>query len=128
MPEAATVTVESAHVEVVGGVAYASGGVTIHSPDGLFQAESAALDLATGRVIGDGVMVSVCDCPGPDPWSVSARHVEFVPDEVVRFRGGWLRVLDRRLPPAPVPFSGYGGLLSRAPERRAHATPSDEGE
>ncbi len=46
--------------------------------------------------------------------------------EVINGKG--MRVLDRQLRPPRVPFSGYGGLLSRAPERRERANQSDEGE
>lgn len=115
MPDPAPIVVESTQIEILDGVAYASGGVRIKSPDGLFEADSATLDLATGKITGERVLVTVCDCPGPDPWSVAARHVELVPDEVVRFRGGWLRVLDRRVVPLPagsIPLERRSGLLA----------------
>jgi len=44
--------------------------------------------------------------------------------EVVNGQG--MRVLDRQLKLPQVPFSGYGGLLSRAPERRELANRSEE--
>ncbi len=115
MPDAAAITVESSHVEVVAGVAFATGGVQIRTADGLFEADSATLDLASGEIVGERVTVSVCDCPGPDPWSVSARHVEFLPDHVVRFRGAWLRVLDHRVLPLPagsIPLARRSGFLA----------------
>ena len=46
--------------------------------------------------------------------------------EVVNGKG--MRVLDRQLTPPQVPFSGYGGLLSRAPERRERANRTEEHE
>ena len=43
--------------------------------------------------------------------------------EVINGKG--MRVLDRQLKLPQLPFSGYAGLLSRAPERRERAKPSE---
>ena len=109
-------TFAEATVDLVDATGTASGASFVGA--GGFAATGDTLALqADGTLIGDHVVLTVCDCDGVKPWSVTARHVAFDPGASVRFRGGVVRVLDVPVLPVPagdVPLARRSGLLAPA--------------
>lgn len=103
-----TVTFRRAEVDLGG-----SAGLLVDArlePGGLVVTAERIVRVTPDRFEGEGAWVSLCGCD-PAPWSLEAREVEVQADEVVRFRGGWIRVCALRLVPVP------RGALPLAPRR-----------
>jgi hypothetical protein len=87
--------------------------------NGHFDANGAEVRFARAEFSAEGVRLdgaagSVCDCAGPDLWSIEAKQAELDLAHNLRVRGAWLRVADRRalpLPPMSVPLERRRGLL-----------------
>jgi hypothetical protein len=83
--------------------------------DGDLRISGSRLELQSdGSLTGERVSITLCDCATPLPWRITARHLELVPGEVVRFREAWVRVLGVPLVPLPagsLPLSRRSGFL-----------------
>lgn len=67
-----------------------------------------------GRVRGDRVAVTLCDCAEPVPWRLRARRIVVEPGDVVRFSGAWVQVFGVPLlwvPAGTLPLERRSGLL-----------------
>ena len=87
----------------------------LETPDGERLIAETITVPPNGPLLATDVTWRPCACPGPEPWSVTARRVVLDPETVLRARSGWLRMFGVPLVPIPVaevPLTRRSGFLA----------------